>query len=154
MGSYMTPQVAYMQTLGLETLKLRFERQASTCLELAKRLQTLPAVQSVNYPGLKDSPFYAISMAQFGQYPGAMLTFDLSSHVECFAFLNRMKIIRRATNMFDNRSLIIHPASTIYGSFSAEQRVKMNVRELTIRLTVGLEAVDDLFDDIRQALTF
>jgi len=152
MGSYMTPQVAYMQTLGLETLKLRFERQASTCLELAKRLQTLPVVQSVNYPGLEDSPFYAISTTQFGQYPGAMLTFNLSSREVCFAFMNRLKIIRRATNMFDNRSLIIHPASTIYGSFSAEQREKMNVHEQTIRLTVGLESVDDLFADIMEAL--
>ena len=152
LGSYMTPQVAYMQTLGLETLKLRFERQASTCLELANRLQTLPAIQSVNYPGLEDNPFYAISAAQFGQYPGAMLTFDLTSRTACFALMNRLKIIRRATNMFDNRSLIIHPASTIYVSFDAEQRMKMNVREQTIRLTVGLEAVDDLFDDIRQAI--
>ena len=153
-GSYMTPQVAYMQTLGLETLKLRFDRQASTCLELAVRLQTLPAVQSVNYPGLKDSPFYAISAAQFGKYPGALLTFDLTSRAACFAFINRLKIIRRATNMFDNRSLIIHPASTIYGTFSAEQRKKMNVSEQTIRLSVGLESVDDLFDDLRQAQHF
>ena len=148
----MTPQVAYMQTLGLETLKLRFDRQASTCLELANRLQTLPAILSVNYPGLKDNPFYEVSTAQFGQYPGAMLTFDLASRAECFAFLNRLKIIRRATNLFDNRSLIIHPASTIYGMFTAELRKKMNVDEQTIRLSVGLEAVDELFDDIRQAL--
>jgi O-acetylhomoserine (thiol)-lyase len=153
MGCYMTPQVAYMQTLGLETLKLRFERQASTCLELANRLQTLPAILSVNYPGLNDNPFYEISTAQFGKYPGAMLTFDLASRAACFAFLNRLKVIRRATNLFDNRSLIIHPAGTIYGTFTAEQREKMNVREQTIRLSVGLEPVDDLFDDIRQALS-
>jgi O-acetylhomoserine (thiol)-lyase len=151
MGSYMTPQVAYLQTLGLETLKLRFDRQASTCLDLANRLQTLPEIVSVNYPGLKDNPFYAISTAQFGNYPGAMLTFDLTSREVCFAFINRLKVIRRATNLFDNRSLIIHPASTIYGTFTAEQRKKMNVREETIRLSVGLESGDDLFEDIRPA---
>jgi O-acetylhomoserine (thiol)-lyase len=152
MGSYMTPQVAYMQTLGLETLKLRFDRQASTCLELATRLQTLPGIASVNYPGLKDNPFYEISTAQFGNCPGAMLTFDLASRSACFALINRLKVIRRATNLFDNRSLIIHPAGTIYGAFTAEQREKMSVREETIRLSVGLESVDDLFDDIRDSL--
>jgi len=154
MGSYMTPQVAYMQTLGLETLKLRFDRQASTCLELAGRLQTLPEILSVNYPGLKNNPFYEISTIQFGKYPGAMLTFDLASREDCFAFLNRLKVIKRATNLFDNRSLIIHPASTIYGTFTAGQREIMNVREQTIRLSIGLESADDLFDDIRQALLF
>jgi len=152
MGSYMTPQVAYMQTLGLETLKMRFERQASTCLALAQQLQTLPAIPSVNYPGLKESTFYQISTAQFGPWPGAMLTFDLPSRAACFSFLNRLKIIRRATNLFDNRSLAIHPASTIYGSFTVEQREKMHIREHTIRLSVGLESVDDLLEDIKQAL--
>jgi O-acetylhomoserine (thiol)-lyase len=154
MGSYMTPQVAYMQTLGLETLKLRFDRQSATCLELAKRLQTLPEIVSVNYPGLPNNPFYEISAIQFGACPGAMLTFDLASRSACFAFINRLKVIRRATNLFDNRSLIIHPAGTIYGTFSAEQRNKMNVREETIRLSVGLESVDDLFEDIRESLNF
>ena len=153
MGSYMTPQVAYMQTLGLETLKLRYDRQASTCSYLANRLQTLPEMVSVNYPGLKNNPFYELSVAQFGKYPGAMLTFDLASREACFAFINRLKLIRRATNLFDNRSLIIHPASTIYGTFTPEQRHKMNVREETLRLSVGLERGDGLYDDIVQGLT-
>ena len=149
MGAYMTPQVAYMQTLGLETMSLRFERQASTCLELAKRLQTLDKIESVNYTGLADNPYYELSTAQFGPLPGAMLTFDLSSREACFAFMNRLKLICRATNLFDNKSLIIHPASTIFGTFSEEQRVSMDV---TIRLSVGLEEVEDLFNDIKQAL--
>jgi len=153
LGAYMTPQVAYMQTLGLETLSLRFQRQAATCLELAKRLKTLPQIESVNYTGLEDSPYYALSKAQFGPYPGAMLTFDLASREVCFAFLNRLKLICRATNLFDNKTLIIHPASTIYGTFTEEQRVKMNISPKTIRLSVGLEDVDNLFSDIKQALS-
>lgn len=152
MGAYMTPQVAYMQTLGLETMSLRFERQASTCLELAKRLQTLDKIEFVNYTGLADNPYYELSTAQFGPLPGAMLTFDLSSREECFAFMNRLKLICRATNLFDNKSLIIHPASTIFGTFSEEQRVSMDVSQKTIRLSVGLEELDDLFNDIKQAL--
>ena len=151
-GAYMTPQVAYMQTLGLETLSVRFNRQAATCLELAKHLQTLDAIVSVNYTGLEDNPYYELSKAQFGEYPGAMLTFDLASRDVCFAFLNKLKLIHRATNLFDNRSLIIHPASTIYATFTEEQRISMDVSQKTIRLSVGLEGVDDLLADIKQAL--
>lgn len=152
LGAYMTPEVAYHQSLGLETLQLRFEKQATTCKELSEMLQTLPQVRAINYTGLIDNPFYEVSRKQFGDYPGAMLTFDLVSREECYKFINRLKLIRRATNLFDNRSLIIHPASTIFGSFSKAQRESMNVKETTIRLSVGLESVDSLFEDIRQAL--
>lgn len=153
LGAYMTPQVAYMQTLGLETMQVRFDRQGTTCLELAGRLQALDGIVSVNYTGLKDNPYYKLSTAQFGKYPGAMLTFDLVSREACFAFMNRLKLIRRATNLFDNKTLAIHPASTIYGGFTEEQRQNMDISQQTIRLSVGLESVDDLYNDIRQALT-
>ncbi|MEA4918984.1 PLP-dependent transferase [Proteiniphilum sp.] len=152
LGAYMTPDAAYQQSLGLETLQLRFGRQAGSCKELAEKLQSLPDVRSVNYTGLPDNPFYEVSKRQFGDYPGAMLTFDLESKECCFSFMNRLKLIRRATNLFDNRSLIIHPASTIFGSFSAAQREMMNVKDTTIRLSVGLESVECLFEDICQAL--
>lgn len=153
LGAYMTPQVAYMQTLGLETMQVRFDRQGMNCLELAGRLQALAGIVSVNYTGLKDNPYYKLSTAQFGKYPGAMLTFDLVSREACFAFMNRLKLIRRATNLFDNKTLAIHPASTIYGSFTEELRQSMDISQQTIRLSVGLESVDDLYNDIRQALT-
>jgi len=152
LGAYMTPQVAYMQTLGLETVEVRFARQAGTCLELAKSLQELSNVESVNYTGLESSPYYMLSTEQFGPLPGAMLTFDLASREACFRFMNKLQLIRRATNLFDNKSLAIHPASTIYGSFTAEQRKSMDVSDKTIRLSVGLESVDDLLQDIIQAL--
>lgn len=148
LGAYMTPQAAYMQTLGLETMEIRFSCQASTCLEVARALQTLPPIVSVNYTGLETNPFYALSTAQFGAYPGAMLTFDLASREACFCFMNRLQLIRRATNLFDNKSLAIHPASTIYGSFTEEQRQSMDISQSTIRLSVGLESVDDLLADI------
>lgn len=152
LGAYMTPQAAYMQTLGLETMEIRFSRQAATCLELASALQALPQIVAVNYTGLASNPFYTLSNAQFGPYPGAMLTFDLASREACFRFMNRLQLIRRATNLFDNKSLAIHPASTIYGSFTEEQRQSMDVSQTTIRLSVGLESMDDLLSDISQAL--
>jgi O-acetylhomoserine (thiol)-lyase len=141
-----------MQSLGLETLNIRFIRQAATTLELAGRLQQLEGICSVNYTGLEDNPFYTVSKTQFGDYPGAMMTFDLVSRDACFAFINKLKLIRRATNLFDNKSLIIHPASTIYGTFPEELRQSMHIKQQSIRLSIGLESTDDLYNDIRQAL--
>ncbi|MDR1499927.1 MAG: PLP-dependent transferase [Tannerellaceae bacterium] len=153
LGAYMTPQAAYMQTLGLETLQIRYVRQATTCMEVARALQDTPGIVSVNYTGLDNNPFHNISLRQFGPYPGAMLTFDLESRKACFTFLNRLRLIRRATNLFDNRSLILHPASTIYGSFTEDLRSTMHIKQETIRLSIGLESTDDLLSDITQALS-
>jgi O-acetylhomoserine (thiol)-lyase len=148
----MTPHVAYMQTLGLETVNLRFERQASTCLELARRLRSVQGILSVNYPGLEDNPFHELSRRQFGPLPGAVLTFELESEAACYRFLNKLRLIRRATNLFENKSLAIHPASTIFGTFTPAQLEEMNVSDKTIRLSVGLDDADALLADIQQAL--
>ncbi|MDD3780676.1 MAG: PLP-dependent transferase, partial [Proteiniphilum sp.] len=152
LGAYMTPEVAYMQSLGLETLSVRYERQAAGCQEVAERLQSMLGVVSVNYPGLPENPYHEVSKRQFGTNPGAMLTFDLDSRERCYDFMNRLKLIHRATNLFDNRTLIIHPASTIYGTFTPEQRAEMDIHDTSLRLSVGLEGVDDLMEDISQAL--
>jgi len=152
LGSYMTPQVAYLQTLGLETLTIRYDKATNTCLELVERLDKLPQVESVNYTGLPSNEFYELSCAQFGEKPGAMFTFNLTSREACFSFMNQLKMVRRATNLFDNKTLAIHPASTIFGTFTPEVRKEMNVSEKTIRISVGLENVDDLFEDFVQAM--
>lgn len=151
-GAYMTPQVAYMQTIGLETLDARYRVQSSNALELAKRLQTLPQVKRVNYVGLEDNPYHALAQKQFGKTAGAMVCIDLEDKAACFQFIDRLKLIHRATNLFDNRTLAIHPASTIFGGFTEKQRQSMDVLDTTVRLSVGLEDVDDLFEDIQQAL--
>nr|WP_302229004.1 PLP-dependent aspartate aminotransferase family protein [uncultured Prevotella sp.] len=151
-GAYMTPQVAYMQTIGLETLDARYRVQSSNALELAKKLRTLPQIQYVNYVGLEDNPYHELALRQFGKTAGAMICIDLESKEACFNFLNNLKLIHRATNLFDNRSLAIHPASTIFGAFSENMRKSMDVKDTTIRLSVGLEDVDDLFEDIKQAV--
>jgi len=151
-GAIMAPQVAYLQSLGLETLDLRFQQAAKTCLELARFLESTPRIKTVKYNGLSTNPFYKISKKQFGDYPGAMLTFSLKDKAECYAFLNRLKIIRRATNLFDNKSLIIHPESTIYGPMSPEFKKMVEVPDDMLRLSVGLERLDDLKADILQAL--
>jgi len=152
MGAYMTPQAAYMQTLGLETLTIRYERSTSNCKQLVEKLEKLSEIESVNYTGLPSNKFYAISLEQFGDRPGAMFTFNLASREACFRFMNKLKLVKRATNLFDNKSLAIHPASTIYGTFTPEVRKEMNVSDKTIRMSVGLEDVEDLFADIKHAL--
>ena len=150
-GCYMTPHVAYMQTLGLETLDARYRVQSANAADLAERLCNLPAIKSVNYVGLINNPYHELARKQFGPTGGAMITIDLESREDCFNFINRLKLIRRATNLFDNKTLAIHPASTIFGSFSDDQRRAMDVKDTTIRLSIGLEDVEDLLEDIRQA---
>lgn len=152
LGAYMTPHVAYMQTIGIETMDARYRIQSSNALELAKRLRSLPGIKRVNYVGLEDNPYHALARRQFGTTAGAMMTIDLESREACFSFINNLQLIRRATNLFDNKTLAIHPASTIFGPFTDSQRQSMDVLETTIRLSIGLEDVDDLFDDIKQAL--
>lgn len=152
LGAYMTPHVAYMQSLGLETLDARYRVQSRNTLYLAGRLKELPEIKSVNYVGLADNPFHNIAVEQFGDTAGAMMTIDLASKEAAFSMINNLKLVRRATNLFDNRTLAIHPASTIFGNFSDEERRKMDVLDTTVRISVGLEDMDDVFEDIRQAI--
>ena len=149
LGAYMTPQAAYMQTLGLETLDVRYQRQAGNALWLA---QELSKVVKVNYVGLDSNPYHALAQQQFGPTAGAMFTIDLESKEACFRFLNRLKLVHRATNLFDSRTLAIHPASTIFGNFPETQLKEMDVRQTTIRLSIGLEDKEDILADIKQAL--
>lgn len=152
LGAYMNPNVAAMQTTGLETLDARYRVQSANASELARRLQLLPGVSHVNYVGLETNPFHRLAREQFGNTAGAMVCVDLADRQACFDFLNRLKLIHRATNLFDNRTLAIHPASTIYGLYTDEERKALDVLDTTIRLSIGLEDVDDIFEDIRQAL--
>ena len=152
LGGLMTPQVAYMETLGLDTLDLRFRRQAGTTLWLARQCQEIPQIKRVNYTGLEGNPFYDLSKSQFGELPGAVFTIDLESKDAAFAFIDKLQVIRRATNLFDRKSLAIHPASTIFGLFTPEQCADMSVPDTTVRLSIGLEDGEDLLADIRQAV--
>ena len=152
LGAYMTPHAAYMQTIGLETLHARYAVQSSNALLLAKKLKGIEQIKSVEYVGLPDNPYHEIAHEQFGKTAGAMLTIDLNDREQCFSFINNLKLIKRATNLFDNRTLAIHPASTIFGNFTDDERKEMDVRDTTIRISVGLEDVDDIYEDIIQAL--
>lgn len=151
-GAAMDPDTAYQQALGMETLQLRFERMSSSAYQLAQFLTTQDKIVKVGYPKLENSPYKIIADKLFTSNPGAMLTFSLRDKESCYKFMNKLQIIRRATNLFDNKTLIIHPESTIYGTFSAEMKQVMGIEDNLIRLSVGLEDVIDLQNDILQAL--
>lgn len=153
LGACLSPYHAYLQSLGLETLSLRYDKATSNCNILAEYLQTEKKISGVNYPGLKTSRFYEVGKKQFGKFPGAMLTFNLSTREECFVFLNKLKLISRATNIYDNRTLIMHPASTIFCDYTPEIRRTMGISGTLIRMSVGIEDGNDLINDIQVALT-
>lgn len=152
LGGYMTPQAAYMQILGLETLEVRYRKQAESAKKIAEFLQSLPEVKAVGYPGLKNHPNHALFKELYGESAGAMVTFDLKDKEACYEFINNLKLIHRATNLFDNRSLAIHPSSTIFGTLSDVEKHAMDVKDTTIRLSIGLEDPEDLMEDLKQAI--
>ena len=102
----------------------------------------------MNYPGLESSPYHDVATRIFGERCGALVTFELASKKECFAFLNKLKLLRRATNINDNKTLALHPASTIFCEYPADLKRQMGVPETLIRLSVGIEDVEDLHADI------
>ena len=124
MGMPMTAHTANYMIAGLDILELRVERCHQNCLKLGEYFQQNEQVTRVDYPGLKSSEYYDLALKQFSGIPGSVMTFDLESQAECFRFMNRLKIIRRATNLNDNKSLIIHPYSTIYAEFPESERQK------------------------------
>jgi O-acetylhomoserine sulfhydrylase len=152
LGTCLSPHNAYLQSLGLETMVLRAEASCANTLAIAEYLHKNQKIASVNYPGLKDSPQYQIAHKQFGHRCGALLTFDLNSKEECFRFMDKLQFIRRATNLNDNKTLILHPASTIFCEYDARLKAEMGIRETMMRLAVGIEDVEDLIADISQAL--
>lgn len=153
-GMPMTAHTANYMIAGLDILELRVERCYQNCLKLGGFFTQHPLFKRVDYPGLEESPFYDLAVKQFNGIPGTVMTFDLESEEACFRFMNKLKIIRRATNLNDNKSLIIHPYSTIYAEFPEEERRQMGIRPSMMRFSVGIEGVDDLMEDIEQALVF
>lgn len=151
-GACLAPHNAWLQILGLETLGIRIDRSCENAMVISEWLSKNNKVKRVDYPGLKSNKYHVISKEQFGNKYGGILTFDLNDKETAFRFMDSLKLIRRATNLNDNKSLIIHPASTIFSEYSELECEEMGVREALIRLSVGIEESDDLIEDINQAL--
>ena len=151
-GGAMTAHAAHYQIMGLDILELRFDRCFKNCMALCEFLENQPKVKQITYPGIKSSDNFKLAEKQFSGKPGTIMTIDLESQKACFDFMNQLQIIRRATNLNDNKSLIIHPFSTIYAEYSDKEKSEMGIRDTMMRLSVGIESADDLMADIQQAL--
>ncbi|MGM0620367.1 MAG: aminotransferase class I/II-fold pyridoxal phosphate-dependent enzyme [Bacteroidota bacterium] len=151
-GGSMAPQTARFMINGLDILELRVEKCYQNCLALGAFFQSHPKVKAIEYPGLKSSNQYHLAEKYYSGVPGTIMSFDLESKEACFSFMNRLGIIRRATNLNDNKTLIIHPYSTIYAEFSEAERSEAGIRDTMLRLSVGIENVEDLIADIGRAL--
>ncbi|SNX54756.1 O-acetylhomoserine aminocarboxypropyltransferase/cysteine synthase family protein [Thermoanaerobacterium sp. RBIITD] len=151
-GACMSPFNAYLNNLDLETLGIRMERLCQNAYELAVFLKEFDKVLSVNYPGLKESPFHDIAKRQFGDKFGAILTIRVGSKEKAYKMINSLKYATNITNIGDTRTLIIHPSSTILAESSDEEKKFMGVFDDLIRICVGLEDIEDLKEDFKQAI--
>lgn len=151
-GGCLSPHNAYLQTLGLETLSLRIDRSTANALQIARWLEKQPKVAAVNYPSLESSPDFAVAQRLFPRGCGGIVTLDLATREQCSVFQNALQLIRRATNVNDNKTLILHPGSTIFCEYSAEEKAAMGVRDTMLRLSVGIEDVDDILEDMQRGL--
>lgn len=152
-GSCLSPFNAFQLLQGVETLNLRVERHNENALELAQRLTKHPSVSWVNYPGLPSHPSYEYAKQSFENGFGSMIVFGIKGGREAGRkLINEVKLWSHLANVGDAKSLIIHPASTTQQQLSKEELEKTGVSDDLVRLSVGLEHIDDIYDDLDQAL--
>lgn len=153
-GCCLSPMNAYFNTLGIETLSLRMERHCRNALRLAEFFENQDGVRAVNYPLLKSSPYFDTAMSQFMGNGGGILTIRLYTKERAFAFINRLKYAVNITNIGDTKTLVIHPSSTIYAHSTKEIQEKAGVYDDLIRVSVGIEDIEDLLEDFSGALKY
>lgn len=150
-GATLAPEAAHHLAVGAETLALRMDRICANALELAQYLEAHPSVERVYYPGLQTHPQYERAKALF-RGAGGMLSFEPADGIDCFDLLNKLQIVVSSSNLADNRTLAIPVAHTIYFEMGAERRSSMGIADSLIRVSTGIEEVEDLIADFRQAL--
>ena len=150
-GSTLAAEVAHRIATGAETLALRMERASDNALRLARVLAGHPRVTRVYYPGLPDHPQHRLAGELFKSY-GALMSIELAQGIDCFDFLNRLKLVISSSHLGDNRTLAIPIAHTIYWEMGPQRRAEMGIADSLIRLSIGIEDFDDLAEDFRQAL--
>ena len=151
-GPSISPFNAWVLLKGMETLKLRVEAQSQSALTVAQHLQATKAVTRVLYPHLESHPQYALAKKQMS-LGGTMVTFEVEGGKEkAFNILRNLKLIDISNNLGDAKSLMTHPASTTHRNIGPEARAMMGITDGMLRLSVGLEDIKDILDDVKQAL--
>lgn len=153
LGSAIAPASAWQLIQGIETLSLRIERHVQNAQEIAEWLDNHPDVATVNYSGLPSSPWYAAANKYAPKGVGAVLSFELKGGVDAGrAFVNNLSLFSHLANIGDVRSLVIHPASTTHSQLSPEQQLTAGVTPGLVRLSVGLENIEDIKADLETGL--
>ena len=154
MGATLSADAAQMIALGLETFFLRNERACANALQLAQWLQAHPAVENVDYPGLSKHPQHMRAQELFGKRGfGTLLSFTVKpEHKDVFAVLDTLQVVMISTHLGDNRTMALPVAQTIYAEMAGEQRLAWGITDGLIRVSVGIEQIDDLIADFAQAL--
>lgn len=152
-GASLSPSSAFQIIQGLETLAVRIKQHAKNALEIAEWLETLEKVAWVNYPGLKNNKYYNLAKKYLPKGQSGIVTFGLKGGFETAKkFTDSVKLFSLLANIGDTKSLIIHPASTTHQQLTEEQQLSTGVSQDLIRLSIGLEDIEDLKADIEQAL--
>lgn len=151
MGTCVSPNTSFLNALGLETLGLRMERLCSNAQALAEFLETQDGI-TVNYPGLKSNPYYELVKSQFGGKGGAILTIRTGSRERAFKLINSLKYAAVASNIGDVRTLVIHPSGTLFAHSDEAAKADAGVYDDTVRISVGIEDIEDLTADFAQAI--
>lgn len=152
-GPALSPFNAWVLSKSLETLCLRMERHSSNALEIAKRLEKSNAVDKVYYPGLESHVGHEVAKKQM-DYGGGIVAFEIKGGIQKGkSFLDELNLFSLTANLGDTRSIATHPASTTHSKLTPEQRLEVNITDGLIRLSVGLEHVEDIWEDIYQALS-
>jgi O-acetylhomoserine (thiol)-lyase len=152
-GNTISPFNSFLFVQGLETLSLRIERHAENTQALAEWLEQHPKVEYVNYPGLKSSKYHTLAKKYFPKGPGAVLTFRLKGDAaNADKLIDNVKLLSHLANVGDAKSLIIHPAATTHEQLSPEEQKATGVAPGLVRISVGIEHIDDIKADIQQAL--
>jgi len=151
-GASLGPEAAHHIAVGAETMALRLERECGNALALAQMLAADERVAAVHYPGLASHPQHRLATELFRAY-GSLLSFELRDGMDCFDFLNRLRLAIPASNLGDTRTLVIPVAHTIFYEMGPERRASMGIAESLIRVSVGIEDNADLLQDFRQALS-
>jgi len=153
MGAALSSDAAHRISVGAETLALRMQQACTNALTLAQTLSQHPRVASVNYPGLPDHPQHQRSQQLFGgQHHGALLAVALEPRIDVFDFLNHLQVFVLATHLGDTRTLVLPVAHTIYFEMGPERRALMGIADNLLRISVGIEDVQDLLADFTRAL--
>ncbi len=153
LGATLSPFHAWLTLNGIETLALRMERHCENAQKVAEFLETHPAVDWVSYAGLPENAFYSLAQTYLPHGAGSVFTFGLKGGFDAgVQLVESVELLSHVANIGDTRSLIIHPASTTHRQLTDEQRAAAGAGAEVIRLSVGLERVDDLISDLDQAL--